>query len=532
MMLDMNLEPTSTHLALERTASAYDQTPYRSFAYPLTRPAHLAAIAQIFSLVAPAVPTARVLEIGCGGGGNLIPMAAAFPEGRFVGIDLSAIQVEQAQQRAAAAGLGNIEFRRGSVTEIDASWGTFDYIVCHGVYSWVPAEVRRAILRVIAERLADAGMAVVSYNVLPGWHLKRVARDAMVAHAAQFADPAQKLAQARAFLDFLKDRVPQQTPYAQVLRTETAFLAQQRDDYVLHDFLETENSPCTVLEFLNEAASVGLSYLADSELHSMLPEAHGKEIAAVLRQLAANRLLQLEQYIDLLTGRSFRQSILMKPAAAKKAHRALDPSRMAGLHVAACFTGMPESGASGPFVFTDAFGRTLTTASPEVARAMTALSARWPRTTTAAELTELTVADDASREAVAALVLDALLRLMNVGMLFLSTVPTEVGDGSASHPTAWPLARADASRGATDTASPQHMTVQLDLASRTLLPLLDGTRDRVALTNSLLSIINQGAMTLRRSDEPIQDPEERRKAAQELLESTIKALASLALLTL
>lgn len=521
----------ATDLALQRTASEYDRTPYRSFPYPLTRPAHLAAVAQLFGLAGPSVATARVFEIGCGGGGNLIPMAAAFPDARFVGIDLSSIQIEHATQRAKAAGLTNIDFRCGSVTDVDDSWGAFDYVVCHGVYSRVSVEVRRAILRVAAERLTDAGMAIVSYNVLPGWHLKHVARDAMLTHAAQFTDPAQKLAQARAFLDFLKERVPQQTPYGQVLRSESAFLAVQRDDYVLHEFLQAESSPSTVLDFLNEAAGAGLAYLADSEIHTMLPETYGTEIAAVLRQISANRLVQLEQYIDLLTGRTFRQSILMKPAAMMPAQRNLDPSRLAGLHASAKFVSLPEAGATGPFVFTDGFGRTLTTGSAPVARAMTALSARWPQTATVEELADLAMADDAPREVTTAMILDALFRLMNAGMVSLSTAPIRAGQADASHPVAWPLARSDAARGAADTAGPQHATVELDMASRTVLALLDGTRDRDALVDSVMALVNRGAITLRRNDQPIDNPDERRQAAREMVDGTLRGLAAVGLLS-
>jgi 2-polyprenyl-3-methyl-5-hydroxy-6-metoxy-1,4-benzoquinol methylase len=525
-----NNAAAATDLALQRTASDYDQTPYRSFPYPLTRPAHLAAVAQLFGLAAPPVATARVLEIGCGGGGNLIPMAAAFPDARFVGVDLSPIQIEQATQRAKAAGLSNIDLRCVNVADVDDSYGAFDYVVCHGVYSRVSAEIRRAILRVAAERLTDAGMAIVSYNVLPGWHLKHVARDAMLTHAAQFTDPAQKLAQARAFLDFLKDRVPEQTPYGQVLRTESAFLAVQRDDFVLHEFLQAESSPSTVLDFLNEAAGAGLAYLADSEVHTMLPETYGAEIAAVLRQISGNRLVQLEQYIDLLTGRTFRQTILMKPAAMMPVQRNLDPARLAGLHASARFTGLPEAGA-GPFVFTDGFGRTLSTASAPVARAMTALSARWPQTATAEELTDLAMADDAPREVTAAVILDALFRLMNAGMVSLSAVPIRAGQADATHPVAWPLARSDAARGAADTAGPQHATVGLDMASRTVLPLLDGTRDRDALVEGVMALVSQGTITLRRNDQPIENPDERRQAAREMVDGTLRGLAAAGLLS-
>jgi SAM-dependent methyltransferase len=332
-------------LAARRTASGYDRTPYRSLPYPLTRPAHVAAIARTLGLALPDVTTARVLEIGCAGGGNIIPLAAAFPDARFVGIDLSPVQIGQGRERASAAGLSNLDFRQGSVTAIDDRWGTFDYIICHGVYSWVPAEVRRAILQVAAERLCDNGAALISYNVLPGWHLRRVARDAMLAHAAQFDDPAEKLGQARAFLEFLKEHTPEDTPYGQVVRREATVLADQSDDYVVHEFLEAENSPCTVVEFVAEAEAAGLGHLGDTEYHTLLPGSRGPETTARLRELAATRV-QLEHYIDLVIGRTFRQSILLKPATVAQAKHGLGSSCMAGLHVAARFVDVPP--ASGP----------------------------------------------------------------------------------------------------------------------------------------------------------------------------------------
>ena len=188
---------SATDLAVRRTASEYDRIPYRSLPYPLTRPAHVAAIAQTFGLALPDVTTARVLEIGCAGGGNIIPLAAAFPDARFVGIDLSPVQIGQARERAAAAGLENIEFREGSVTEIDHGWGIFDYIVCHGVYSWVPPEVQEALLSALRRSLAPEGVAYMSYNVYPGWKAKEIVRDAMLLASGDSATSDEKVREAR-----------------------------------------------------------------------------------------------------------------------------------------------------------------------------------------------------------------------------------------------------------------------------------------------------------------------------------------------
>src|SRR5262245_24376704 len=104
--------------SIARTASSYENLPYRSRAFPQTHPGRLSAIATMFGLETPPVETARVLELGCASGGNLIPHAARFPDGQFVGVDLSPGHVELARERIADLGLGNIEIRCQSITDL------------------------------------------------------------------------------------------------------------------------------------------------------------------------------------------------------------------------------------------------------------------------------------------------------------------------------------------------------------------------------------------------------------------------------
>ena len=117
------------------------------------------------------------------------------------------------------------------------------------------------------------------------------------------------------------------------------------------------------------------------------------------------------------------------------------------------------------------------------------------------------------------------------GMLQLSTVPVHAGRADATHPLGWTLARADTSRGATETVSLYHVPVPLDGPSRTLLPLLDGTRDPAALVQCVLELMNQGSIVLQHDGEAVADPEVTRKAVTELVDSTIARLASNALLS-
>ena len=117
--------------------------PYGASARPSTHPDRLATIATLFGATPPPVAEASVLELGCARGGNLIPMAVAAPDAHFVGIDLSGRQVDDAREVASKLNLTNIDLRHASILDVDASYGEFDYIICHGVYAWVPRESLR-----------------------------------------------------------------------------------------------------------------------------------------------------------------------------------------------------------------------------------------------------------------------------------------------------------------------------------------------------------------------------------------------------
>ncbi|MFN0035513.1 MAG: methyltransferase domain-containing protein [Saprospiraceae bacterium] len=151
------------------SASSYDQCAYPSYPYPQTHPDRLATIAALFGLNPPDVERCRVLELGCAGGGNLLPMAEQLPGSTFVGIDNSAKQIEQAVQATKALGLTNIDFRTLDLREIDDGFGEFDYIICHGLYTWVPKELQPKIIAICRRHLAANGVAFISYNTLPGW---------------------------------------------------------------------------------------------------------------------------------------------------------------------------------------------------------------------------------------------------------------------------------------------------------------------------------------------------------------------------
>ncbi len=170
--------------------------PYTSHPFPATQPARIGAIATLFGLSPPPVATARVLEIGCASGGNIIPLAARFPQARFTGVDVSPVQVAAGKKRCAALGLDNIDIHCISITDFEAADKSFDYIICHGVFSWVTVDVREAILARVGKMLSRDGVADISYNVLPGWRMRQALRDSMILHAGEGDDPAHRVTRA------------------------------------------------------------------------------------------------------------------------------------------------------------------------------------------------------------------------------------------------------------------------------------------------------------------------------------------------
>jgi hypothetical protein len=191
----------------EAATTSYEEVPYPDYIHQYTHPGYVGAVAALFDM-RPADPArCRVLELGCCAGANLIPMAYDLPGSEFVGIDLSPGQIDRGRQAVTALGLTNIDLRQGSILDVDHRFGRFDYIVCHGVYSWVPAEVREAIFAVCKANLAIDGVAYVSYKTYPGWHLRGMIRDMMFFHARPFGDPAEGIRQARALVTFLAQAV-------------------------------------------------------------------------------------------------------------------------------------------------------------------------------------------------------------------------------------------------------------------------------------------------------------------------------------
>lgn len=296
-------------LAMDSNTYSYDVTQYESFPYKQTHPNHLYTLGSLFGLKPKPYATARILELGCASGGNLIPMACGAPESECIGIDLSIKQIEEGRQVVKSLRLKNIELRHQSILDFHASEGQFDYIICHGIYSWVDEPIRNKIMQIFRENLTEQGIVFVSYNTLPGWNMVKSIRDMMKYHIQNFNTPQEKATQARSMLKFILAGIKdQKTPYSNFLESEINLLSKQSDNYLLHDHLEDINHALYFYEFFEHAKQNRLNYLADTEISHMFPANLPAGISQEISKITD--IVRLGQYMDFVRNQRFRQTLL------------------------------------------------------------------------------------------------------------------------------------------------------------------------------------------------------------------------------
>ncbi|GAA4329994.1 hypothetical protein GCM10023165_03200 [Variovorax defluvii] len=521
------------------TTNYYDVVPYDSHPFPQSTIEHLEALAFLFGLAAPAPARARVLELGCAAGGNLIPIAARHPGAHMLGVDLSSVQIRQGQAAIDHAHLKNIELRALDISRIDASFGQFDYIICHGVYSWVPAPVQEAILRVCSQNLAPDGVAYVSYNVYPGWKAREIVRDAMILRGAPRDEPDEKLSYARGMLEFLEQSARPDSVLKKTLEENMPIVRNSGAYYLLHEFLEPHNAPCYFKEFAARASVHGLGYLADAEPSTMFVQNYGEKVRDPLMRECGGSQIMMEQYLDFLVNRTFRQSLLVKQERAAQIRYRLDVERLRALEYAGVF-----SAVDGGVLTLDAQAQPcsairnlkVTLRLPVHKAVAQVLDERYPASvSTQALVAAVSARTGEPRASVDPVVMAMLEELVILGAVRIRrTSPNASVDVPVFPSASFVHRRAPGlalSAGATAVACNEwHELVSLSPLERCLLPLLDGKHSHEALAKHLAEEAQAGRLRFIKHDKPLTDEAALRELTQRQVALALRDLRRKALL--
>jgi hypothetical protein len=457
-------------------SNLYQFVRYPGKPFPQTHPDRLASFGVLYGMQPTNIYQARVLEIGCCDGGNLIPMAMSLPGSEFAGIDLTEPDIADATETAAALGVTNARFHVMDLTELPGPLGQFDYIICHGLYSWVPLDVREKMLAVIEASLTPAGIAYVSYNALPGGHIRLMIREMMLLHLRGVQDRDEKLTRAREFLEYMKSALKRMGEEAVILK-QIDLILRQPDHSLFHDELAEHYHPTYFHDFVAHAVRHGLQYLSEASYFTTRPEILGSDYAPAFAQATAgfgSDPVPPAQYLDFLHCAYFHQTLLCR--AGIPLLRPVQPERMKHFSFASPAT--VEASDEGE-AFVGPQGSRIATSSPFVLKLVHAIVDIYPRSV---HYKDLPGADSNESE-----LCGTLLALMNMGIVAAHLHSPDFSLTAGEHPVAGALSRRQASqdRPLTDL---RHCRAETDNALQAaLIPLLDGTRDRAALLAELPS---------------------------------------------
>lgn len=461
------------------TLSSYDELPYERLPLPETEPDFLAVLAWLHGFEASDARAARVLELGCAQGGNLIPMATRYPGSEFIGVDLSRVQVEEGRAFIERAGLGNIRLLHGDIASLPENPGTFDYIIAHGVYSWVPEFVREAVLAVCRRLLKPQGVAYISFNVEAGWKLYRQIREMLLKQDDVSLSPMQRVMRVKETLAGMQEADER-------LAKEIGYLKTASPSYLFHEYLSDINQPFSFEAFVESAARHGLRYLGEAgprRARVVLENDWG--LSAEARH---ERWLEAEARLDEALQTRFRRALLVRDDATVPSPQ--QPDRLVSLSFSAELSSDDELDFS---EFTEQHFQTRTgerypVSHPLLKAYLVALAGAWPEVVDyqtlldhalplAREYGFIGEVDEAFNE--------TLLDFVQLHGIRLHSQPRALEDAEIGLPQSTPLARTQAKSPEWPVTNVFHQALDLDEWGRWLITSMDGITPVEALARLL-----------------------------------------------
>jgi SAM-dependent methyltransferase len=356
-------------------STPYDDLPYRSYPIEWSAPERLALASMLHG--GPRMPLSnyRVLELGCGDGANLLALAYYRREAKFVGLDGASSQTAVAERRRSELRLSNVEFIAADfIDAADRLSGQFDYILAHGVFSWVNPLCREALWSLFAQRLKPGGLIYLNYNTFPGWKVRGMVRDYLLSvTAGSFGLSAKARAAQEAAHRVLESLIPGAHAYRQLIENEFRIVCEGNLTYVAHEYLAADNHAFWRSEFLASARSHGLEHVADADF----AYASGRTPDGLPKHLQRARLVgdSVEDAMDLLCYRQLHSPILTQASLRRQPIRA---EEIEHLTMASCLVRRTDSVGPCP-VFVHPSGYEVAAKEAVIESALAALKPLWPR---------------------------------------------------------------------------------------------------------------------------------------------------------
>lgn len=454
------------------TLASYDELPYDSLPLPETQPDFLAAVAKLHGFDAPDPTQARILELGCASGGNLIPLAWRWPGSECVGVELSRVQAEAGTNFIRHLGLSNIRIVHGDLAALPAVLGEFDYIIAHGVFSWVPPAIQRALLDVCRRHLASHGVAYVSFNVTAGWAPLLPLRTALLERTAVDLPAPARFAEARRVLAELEAEWTDP-----VLLKEIAYLKSAAPSYLFHEYLAEFNMPTRFADFAAQLDDHGLRYVGEAGPRHAVVEL--EDAWGLIPESMAGRWSDAEAALDEAHAVRFRRALIARADAPCAQPPQVDALTGLAFHADLRSDDEIDLETASEQAFVNPAGCAFPVAQPAMKAAAMILSAAYPVALAYSELlasTKHAMGDYAAGEFDEAAFRNALFQLVMAHGVMPSIGTMSYVTEPADRPRAHSLARLQAKSPGWTVSGARHVALELDEPGRILLSLMDGNR--------------------------------------------------------
>jgi SAM-dependent methyltransferase len=469
----------SRSLALQSVENAYDAVAYPSLPFTHTHPSNLAAMAILHGLKPTPVDRCRVLEIACNEGGNIIPMAYAIPGSEFVGFDLAGLPVGRGQERIRELGLTNIRIFAADLMDVGAELGSFDYIIAHGLYSWVPEPVRDRLLGVCGQLLTPDGVAFISYNALPGGYMRNMVREMMLDRMKGQGNVEEQISYAIGFVRRLIETRAEGDWFRISIEEHLNKMGERSPRAIYHDELSEAHQAVSFVDFAKHARAHGLQYLSEAVLPPPPDPCYRVELRAELERVSGGDFLEQEQMLDFARARKYRETLLSR--ADRTASREFEGANLRRLMFTTPATSSPGE-SRGSTIFTLPSGIRMESNHPVATALMRVLEMAKPHALTLEEVersvtgTKFTLdSDDVT----------LLMRLVVSKFIGVHGWKASLASGISERPRASACSRQEIRTGSQATTL-LHSVVKLEEPiARSFLGLLDGTRDRGELAAAL-----------------------------------------------
>ncbi len=527
-------------MATAEQRNSYDEVPYPDLCYHQTHPGWMEILGQLLGMSPAPAEKCRVLEIGTASGGNILPMAAVLPNSTFVGMDYSIVQIERGQAVINETGLSNISLQHMDIMDITPEYGQFDYIIVHGIYSWVPPAVQDKLMEICKHNLAPQGIAYVSYNTYPGWHMMDIVRNQMLYRTRHIPAIADKLEPAREWISFMAHTLANHSDsaYASVFESYLAYRTTQALEMdpaaQLHDELEANNMPLYFHQFVERAEQHGLQYLVESDFQMSMGAGLTKEVLDQLKTIARTTV-EMEQYFDFVHNRTFRRTLLCHSDVQLNRQITTQPMRSFYVSCNAQLTEVDaESAAKGIDRYVGTDGSKFATNHPLTKAAFQYLIESAPLRTkfddlvhqAQARLTSVQFTDEDTN-----ILAGNLLRAFSYSksLIQFDSFTPQMTTTVSDRPLATSLVRHQA-RHSPEVVNLLHLQTKLNNFTRLVLTNLDGENNRDELLDFLVRLVQEGKITRPNDDKTSKTTDELRQSLSGELDAILKHLASLSLL--